>query len=164
MPNPTIAPFLSKARKVCKMFFTRGNTFIAAFTGRRNLSEQVHTGRPPHLLMFLSSSWFCIAKCIQSKDRSAQLQKEIPRAPCHQNGSAEMKKWQGWCSIRQRKQREERLFSHCFPEGEAEVIQWISQEGWWLTRCLHFSWSWSHVAYIYYNMGTGQICAGEGFV
>ena len=67
IPNPTITLFLPIARKVCKTLFTRANIFVVAFTGKRNLSDQVHTGGPPCLLTFQNSSRFCIAKLVQTK-------------------------------------------------------------------------------------------------
>ena len=67
IPNPTITLFLPNARKVCKTLFTRANIFVVAFTGKRNLSDQVHTGGPPCLLTFQNSSRFCIAKLVQTK-------------------------------------------------------------------------------------------------
>ena len=99
IPNPTIALFLPNARKVYKMLFTRANIFVVAFTGERNLSDQVHTGGPPCLLTFQNSSRFCFAKLIQRPKRF----QELPVI------SISLLRWGGWqnrCWIRQRKRGE----------------------------------------------------------
>lgn len=70
------------------MLFTRADIFIVAFTGRRNLSEQVPTGRLLCLLKFLNSARFGIAKVIQTKDKDSQLHKEISRTSHYEHVSS----------------------------------------------------------------------------
>ena len=79
IPNPTITLFLPNARGVCKMLFIRANIFVVAFTGKRNLSDQVHAGGPPCLLTSQNSSRFCIAKVVQRLRRTiTQRLRELP--------------------------------------------------------------------------------------
>lgn len=102
------------------MLFTRANIFVVAFTGKRNLSDQVHTGGPPCLLTVQNSSRFGIAKLVQTQaynyTRRLHRLQELPVISILLLG------WgRGRTDAELEKQKEERAFS-CSPEEKGDIL------------------------------------------